>query len=221
MSEPTLYRKTPNANKTDSDLLLEQQIQHLLVAVEQELRQAPAGLSELNLIRKLQHSPWELFGDVRFDEPESLYPVHFLLFHALYRLRDQLAGTDTTLTISPLGIFFSKDRVVGGQGLPDTEDKLRQFYLDLSQYHLSEDAIQNMVNNFWAGKHGLSPEQSETLAAAKTLGFSNIPDDFPEVKLRFRRAAMNAHPDRGGDTEAIQNLNQAFTVLKAHFSLGG
>ena len=28
---------------------------------------------------------------------------------------------------------------------------------------------------------------------------------------------MNAHPDRGGKTETIQDLNQAFAVLKAHF----
>jgi hypothetical protein len=28
---------------------------------------------------------------------------------------------------------------------------------------------------------------------------------------------MHAHPDRGGKTETIQHLNQAFAVLKAHF----
>jgi hypothetical protein len=28
---------------------------------------------------------------------------------------------------------------------------------------------------------------------------------------------MQAHPDRGGETEAIQNLNSAFSVMKAHF----
>jgi S-methylmethionine-dependent homocysteine/selenocysteine methylase len=30
-------------------------------------------------------------------------------------------------------------------------------------------------------------------------------------------AVMQAHPDRGGETEAIQNLNSAFSVMKAHF----
>ena len=49
------------------------------------------------------------------------------------------------------------------------------------------------------------------------LGFQAVPSDFPTVKKRFRRAVMNAHPDRGGKTETIQDLNQAFAVLKAHF----
>jgi curved DNA-binding protein CbpA len=44
-----------------------------------------------------------------------------------------------------------------------------------------------------------------------------VPTSFEDVKYRFRRAVMQAHPDRGGETEAIQNLNNAFSVLKAHF----
>lgn len=220
MRNSTQHKPVLSAGTPDEKALLDQQIQYLLVAIERELRQAPAGLSELDLIRILQRPPWELIGAVQFNEPEQLYPVHFLLFHGLYRLRDQLAGSGETLTISPLGICLSEDNVVGGQGLPDTKDSLRQFYLDLSQYHLPEEAIQKMMDNFWAGKPGTAPEASETLAAAKALGFNRIPEDLPEVKLRFRRAVMQAHPDRGGDTETIQNLNQAFAVLKAHFSLG-
>jgi hypothetical protein len=197
--------------------VLEQHIQHLLIAVERELRQSPAGLSELELIRALQHPPWELVGEVQFHEPEQLYPVHFLLFHVLYLLRDQCAGTGTTLTISPLSIRLQEDRTVSGNGLPDTGDNLRRFYLDLSQYHLPEGAIQTMMDNFWAGRTGTAPALTDALAAAEVLGFECVPDHFPEVKLRFRRAVMQAHPDRGGDTEAIQRLNQAFAVLKAHF----
>ncbi len=218
MNNSTLSRPG-SGTRVVRDHLLEQHIQHLQVAVERELRQVPAGLSELELIRMLQKPPWELVGDVRFHEPEQLYPVHFLLFHVLYLLRDQLAGTGTTLTISPLSIRLSEDRIVAGQGLPDTEDNLRRFYLDLSQYRLPEDAIQTMMDNFWAGRTGAAPALPEAEAAAEVLGFQAIPDSFPEVKSRFRRAVMQAHPDRGGNTEAIQNLNQAFAVLKAHFHL--
>jgi hypothetical protein len=221
MSDPTLHDHMPRTHKADADFLLEQHIDHLQTAVERELRQAPEGLSELGLIRILQQPPWKLIGDIQFDEPEHLYPVHFLLFHVLYRLRDQLAGTGTTLTISPLGIVLSKDKVVAGQGLPEPEDKLRRFYLDLSQYRLPEESIQRMMDDFWAGRHGVTPALSEALAAAKNLGFSSIPETFQEVKHQFRRAVMRAHPDRGGDTETVQSLNQAFATLKAHFSLGG
>ena len=85
----------------DDDDCLEQQIQHLLVAVEHELRSAPAGLNELSLIKALQRPPWELLGQVVFSEPEKLYPVHFLLFHVLYRLRDQLSETGESRKFRP------------------------------------------------------------------------------------------------------------------------
>lgn len=199
------------------DGVLGQHIQHLLVAVERELRRAPEGLSELALIKALQRPPWQLIGEVSYHDPEKLYPVHFLLFHTLYRLRDQLAETGESLHISPLGIHLTLDDVVGGQGLPDAVDKLRAFYLDLSQYRLSEAEIQRMMNDFWAGQSGTAPDPDDALAAANTLGFEEVPDEFPEVKQRFRRAVMHAHPDRGGDTQSIQALNAAFSVLKAHF----
>lgn len=200
----------------DEDVL-DQHIQHLLIAVEHELRRAPEGLSELSLIKALQRPPWELIGEVCYHEPEKLYPVHFLLFHTLYRLRDQLAESGESLHISPLGIHLTLESVVGGHGLPDSVDQLRAFYLDLSQYRLSDDEIQGMMNDFWAGQSGSAPDADETLLAAQELGFDSVPDDFPEVKLRFRRAVMQAHPDRGGDTQSVQALNQAFSVLKAHF----
>ncbi|WP_417566966.1 DNA-J related domain-containing protein [Marinobacter sp.] len=201
----------------ESDPLLEHQIQHLLVAVEHELRTAPAGMNELSLIKSLQRPPWELLGAVSFNEPEKLYPVHFLLFHVLYRLRDQLSESGESLRISPLNICLEAQTVIGGKGVPDGVDTLRQFYLDLSQYRLPEEAIHQMMDDFWTGRPGKGPAQAEAKAAAEALGFEALPPDFPAVKLRFRRAVMRAHPDRGGNTETIQHLNEAFAVLKAHF----
>lgn len=193
------------------------QIQHLLVAVEHVLRQNPAGINELGLIKTLQRPPWELIGKVNFGEPDKLYPVHFLLFHVLYRLRDQLAISGETLTISPLVIRLRKNAVVAGSGVPDQVDELRNFYLDLSKYEMPEESINRMMDDFWAGRSGYQPEATEAHEAAATLGFEAVPSGFDEVKQRFRRAVMHAHPDRGGETETIQDLNQAFAVLKAHF----
>jgi len=201
----------------ESGEILEQQIQHLLVATEHELRSSPDGIDELTLIRKLQSPPWQLIGNVKFHEPKKLYPVHFLLFHVLYRLRDTLAEAGENLIISPLKISIRHQDTIGGNGLPGALDSLRNFYLDLSQYELPEDAIQQMMESFWSGYQNSGPGTPETLAAAKTLGFTEIPSCFSETKKAFRRAVMQAHPDRGGDTEAIQELNGAFAVLKAHF----
>ncbi|MGF2735123.1 DNA-J related domain-containing protein [Marinobacter sp. DUT-1] len=199
--------------------ILDHQIQHLLVAVEHELRKAPRGTSELALIRSLQAPPWELIGDVSFREPERLYPVHFLLFHVLYRLRDQLSETGESLEISPLDIRLKPQSVISGTGLPDQEDELRRFYLDLDRYRMPEESIRKMMDDFWSGRPTRSPEKSELLQAAQVLGFDAVPGDFATVKHRFRRFIMEVHPDRGGDTASVQELNHAFNVLKTHFRL--
>ncbi|KMQ74762.1 DNA-J related protein [Marinobacter subterrani] len=214
-SHSSMSPTSPQAAHTAA--LIEQQIQHLLVAVEHELRGAAAGMNELALIKALQRPPWELLGKVSFNEPEKLYPVHFLLFHVLYRLRDRLSETGESLRISPLNIRLEAQRVISGTGVPDGVDGLREFYLDLSHYRLPEDAIHQMMDDFWAGRSGNGPAQAETRAAAEVLGFEALPPDFSSVKQRFRRAVMRAHPDRGGRTETIQRLNEAFAVLKAHF----
>ncbi|MGC8119242.1 DNA-J related domain-containing protein [Marinobacter sp. VGCF2001] len=199
---------------------LQQQVQHLLVAVEHELRAAgPAGLSELELIRALQSERWGLIGAVDFHEPDRLYPVHFLLFHTLYCLRDQIAAEGESLTISPLRLsIHPQNPGATSSSLPESADKLRAFYLDLSQYFLSDTAIHEMMDNFWSGSLPSRPGSADAAAAGRALGFDELPRQFATVKQRFRKLVMRAHPDRGGDTGEVQQLNQAFSVLKAHYA---
>ncbi|MBK1871895.1 MULTISPECIES: DNA-J related domain-containing protein [Marinobacter] len=215
---PASMKCSQRPSAKGSDTLLEQQVQHMLVAVEHELRSAPAGIDELSLIKKLQGPPWNLIGALAFHDIQALYPVHFLLFHVLYRLRDTLAEAGENLYISPLRIGIEHQDIIGGKGLPGTVDSLRSFYLDVSQYELPEESVQQMMDDFWEGRGGSNPSSPEILQAARVLGFDSVPDNFQTVKQAFRRAVMQAHPDRGGETEAIQSLNEAFAVLKAHFS---
>lgn len=203
--------------KDEQDEKLAFQVQHLSVAIERILHEHPVGISELHLIKALQRPPWDLIGPVNYAEPDKLYPVHFLIFHVLYRLRDQLSEYGLALSISPLLIKLTPQDVVSGTGSVDAPDKLRAFYLDLSRYQMPEDSILRMMDDFWSGRFGRQPARGEALEAAAVLGFGEIPTSFDDVKYRFRRAVMQAHPDRGGETEAIQNLNSAFSVLKAHF----
>lgn len=196
---------------------LESKVQHLSVAIERILREHPQGINELELIKALQRPPWELIGRVNYAEPDKLYPVHFLVFHVLYRLRDQLARSGEALSISPLRIRLSTQDIVSGTGSVGEVDALRAFYLDLSQYQLPEAAILDMMADFWSGRHRRQPARGEVLDAASALGFNDMPASFNDVKYRFRRAVMQSHPDRGGETGTIQELNNAFSVLKAHF----
>ncbi|HLT14269.1 MAG TPA: DNA-J related domain-containing protein [Marinobacter sp.] len=198
---------------------LEQQVEHLLVAVEHELRAAGApGVSELELIKALQSDHWRLIGPVNFLQTEQLYPVHFLLYHTLYRLRDQLQPEGEGVELSPLRLRIVRTVNNAGQSMPGHEDELRAFYLDLTQYFMSDSAISAMMDNFWTGSIRTKPDNVAASAAAGTLGFGNLPDSFITVKQRFRKLVMKAHPDRGGSTEEVQILNEAFSVLKAHYT---
>lgn len=193
------------------------QVQHLMVAVEHILRAEPGALTELELIKKLQAPPWKLIGPIAFNDPAKLFPVHFLLFHTLYQLRDRLFEQGDQLSISPLAIQLDPSSVVAGQGLPGESDALRAFYLDLKQYELSDASIRQMMDDFWAGQGGKRPSRQDLASAADILGLDCIPAEFGPVKQRFRRAVMQAHPDRGGDTRRIQELNEAFALFRTHF----
>jgi hypothetical protein len=160
-----------------------------------------------------------------------LYQVHFLLFHTLYTLRDQLAEGGESLVISALLTRLESRSEVSDQklsgprlsakGLPAQADSLRAFYLDLTQYRLSTAQIHAMLDNFYAGHRAANahPDTAEVAAAAHCLGYSDrrLPECFNEAKQRFRRAVMRAHPDRGGSTAHVQKLNAAFAVIRNHY----
>lgn len=52
--------------------------------------------------------------------------------------------------------------------------------------------------------------------AGKILGLS-AKATAEEVRAAYRKASMSAHPDRGGSTEAMQNVNAAYDLLKGGF----
>ncbi|PSF04982.1 molecular chaperone DnaJ [Marinobacter fuscus] len=198
---------------------LAQHVQHLQVAIEHELRLAgPVGISELELIRVLQGERWQLIGPVDFHQPSRLYPVHFLVFHALYRLQDQMAREGEGLDISPLRLAIRTLRSENEALLPDSADPLKDFYLDLTQYFMANADIEDMLNSFWAGTGARKPAPESVESAARVFGFEALPEQFITVKQRFRRLVMRAHPDRGGCTNDIQQLNLAFSVLKQHYA---
>ena len=206
-------------NTHDEFNLLDQQVEHLMIAAEHELRAAgPSGLSELALIKTLQSERWQVIGSVDFSRTEQLYPVHFLLFHALYRLNDELFPAGEHIQLSPLQIRLCPGSSSGNTSLPGAKDSLREFYMDLEQYYLSNTEIADMMDRFWTGTIVQKPNSASVASAAEVLGFESVPPTFGTAKRRFRKLMMKVHPDRGGSTVQVQHLNDAFAVLKAHYS---
>lgn len=176
------------------------------------LRDNPAGLSEHRLIELLREPPHALLPPLRLDDALGLFQSHFLLFHALYRLRERLWREKSgELTISPLLIRIDPYRP-GEAGLCP-EDALRDYYLDLSQLaQTGEQELDELLNGFWRRLRAGDARQ-EALAVLEL----EEPVDFAAIRQQYRRLVMRHHPDRGGESERMQALNEAFAVLQGYY----
>ncbi len=173
------------------------------------LRAHPEGLSEFDLIRALQRDDdLAEFDDDALSDPVSLYRTHFILFHVLYCL-------DATLTDSQVEVgclrcrLRSLPQTAADGGSLDTTDPVRAFYLDRSNLELDRDRIERLMGEFWRLiKRGDERRES----ALASLGLSDpVTDD--EIKATYRRLVMQHHPDRGGDTQRIQEIHDAMAQL--------
>ncbi|HHH42677.1 MAG TPA: molecular chaperone DnaJ [Gammaproteobacteria bacterium] len=178
------------------------------LAIEQELAAHPAGVREYELITALRAGGFLEFLPAPPAAPHQLFRAHFLLFHALYELRDRLAASQQgLLQIEPLCIRrLPWSSAPASLAMPDP---LRAYYLDWS--HLdgtSEDEVCELIASFWS-RLGRFEGREEALAE---LGLEDPVDDAM-IKSAWRRLAMQHHPDRGGDNERLQVINAAVDCL--------
>lgn len=186
----------------------------LLQPLDDFLQQHPEGVDELTLIRHLQQQ--QLLPQQSLSDQYSLFQIHFLLFHALYLLRNRLRSAQQgEITIHALKIQ-RLDYQPQSPGLI-SPDPLADYYLDLSQLQQTgrEDVIA-MLTQFWH-QLGTSPQQRDTdyqqalatLNADETMSLSDI-------KRHYRKQVMQHHPDRGGETTALQHLNHAMKIVNRY-----
>ncbi len=171
------------------------------------LQKHPRGISEYDLLRELQSRGREEFADLDFNDHLSLYRKHFLLFNTLYRLRDTLATQGRGLNISPLNIrLYDLDTSDTAMGM---SDRLRDYYLNAEEMrNTSEADIEEMLGRFWSRL----TRGEDRKKALRTLGLMDPVSD-EEIKQRYRSLAMRHHPDRGGDTAKLQDINAAMKAL--------
>ena len=138
----------------------------------------------------------------------ALFRAHFLLFHALYQLADELAQSEQALLeITPLAIRW-REYQAGQQALAQP-DAVRDYYLDWQNYDKTDaQQVDELIASFWVGMHRLD-NRGDALAA---LGLSDPVDD-ETIRKAYQRLAMQHHPDRGGDEEKIQRVNAAIKLL--------
>ena len=183
------------------------QLEALQAATARILETEPEGLSEYALLTRLRedgHLPPRALGDNL-----ALFRSHFLLFHVLYRLREAWwQDRRHDLRINPLSIVCKPWQP--GQDALAHSDPLRSYYLDPANLDATGEAeVEQLLDDFWRRFTGAD----ERAAALAVLELSE-PVDAAAIKARYRELVMRHHPDRGGDTARLQEINEAMAWLE-------
>ncbi len=177
--------------------------------LEQILLDQEEAITEYELLDLLERRGFPEFRKSVAEGTLGLFQSHFLLFHLLYRLRDQLhSHHKKELSIHCLKIEIVADLSADGPSLV-VADPLRDYYLDLT--HLSstrESDVQHMLDQFWVRYHAREhlDEALATLELDKTA-------PMEKIKTKYRILAREAHPDHGGSPEDFIRINHAMEII--------
>jgi DnaJ-domain-containing protein 1 len=171
----------------------------------------PQGITEYDLMQLLQERGQIPVLENAFSSQLNMFRAHFVLFNALYQLRDQLwhdeiAHLDITSIMITLGPYLQ-----GDSGIV-LHDPLREYYLNLDNLELtSAQDVEDLLSAFWIKFNA----QSERLQALAILELEeNV--DLQTIRSQYKRLAMQHHPDRGGDKHTLQKINAAKDFLVKH-----
>ena len=187
------------------------QSNHFLALLLELLQSHPLGLSEFELIKRLECEGEETFARANRQNNLSLFQMHFFLFHHLYLLQSQLYQAQKyLLEINPLRIALRELSPTSSTML-DAHDPLRDYYLDLENLTRATAAdVDDLLHQFWR-KLLVKDKRSEALTVLELQD----PVDWKTIKAQYRRLAMKHHPDRGGDSKQLQLINAAIEILKS------
>ncbi len=182
----------------------------------QLLHAAPAGLGEYQLIQQLKSRHCTHIPNLPLTDKLVLFRTHFLVFNALYQLRQMLWGTQRGhLAISPLRIQLLPYQA--GSAALSEHDPLSDYYLDLDNLRdTDEQDVERLLVSFWTRMQG--GEEKQAALELFELGDSMQPLDLATIKHRYRQLVSQHHPDRGGNTERLQSINKAMEILERYYS---
>jgi hypothetical protein len=196
-------------DELDPTVDLADQLHHMLQA-------APAGIGEYQLIQQLKERHCTHIPHLPLTDKLVLFRTHFLVFNALYRLRERLWGEQLGFVqISPLCIRLLPYHA--GSSELSEHDPLRDYYLDLSQLSdTDEQDVEDLLSSFWKRMQG-GEEKSAALELFE-LDEGQQVLNIGLIKHRYRQLVSLHHPDRGGSTARLQSINKAMEILERYYS---
>lgn len=183
----------------------------LLNLVSEPQTHAGEAIEEQYLLKRLG---LKLQSDTVQSADLERFQLHFVLYHLLYRLQQQLLD----LQQGYLQIGLAKVQLLPVSLCPvwnADDDARRQYYLNWHNYYqMTEQMLEQHLNAFWqyfakadAVAHPLNHAQAQALLEL-THGFN-----LSQLKKAYRSKALKLHPDRGGDAEQFILLRHAYQQL--------
>lgn len=190
------------------------------------LLEQPQGCSEYQLIQQLKARHSTHIPNLPLLDKLVLFRTHFLVFNALYRLRDQLWGeTRHNLQISPLCVQL-RPYTPAASSVAE-KDPLREYYLDMANLRdTDEEEVERLLASFWSRMRGdhvgeqndaWDPEQKRAALELFELDQEAQSLNLSRIKRRYRQLVSIHHPDRGGSTTRIQSINLAMEILQRYY----
>lgn len=176
------------------------------------------SVSEYKLIKLLQSERYNTLNNLNMNQSEQLFQLHFLVFHALYQLQQELLSQGVgLLQITPLAICVTS---IPLNDKPNSslqeQDKLAEYYLDLDNLtNTTAEDIEQLILSFWKSFN----QPNSHLESLKILQLKP-PVTYSEIKKQYKRLASQHHPDKGGSKESIQQINQAMATINRHHRNG-
>jgi len=195
---------------------------------------APAA--EADLLKKLT-------GERRIPSArERLFELHFSLFHALYRLKDEAGARGYYLHLDPMRIRLARVpgtgrcchydpetgrhccRAAGGAGYCDEHldrgalaalsfDPLRDFYINPGNISFGTSPV---LEKLMKGAVIYALRRGEIERALAVFGLKR--PSMKRIKARYHELARSFHPDlHPGNEKMMKELNHAYQVLMEIF----
>lgn len=169
-----------------------------------------AALSKLDLLPKL---------DVSSDK--DLFKKNFLIMNALYQLQT-LLQEEKYLQIDSMDIRFVDLQSVKKNNREQNaniarHDPLREYYSNWDNYETSVQEIQQLFDDFWSRYAQYNKRSENPMSRSQALSLFNLEPDATriDIKRRWRRLALQWHPDRKeGNEKKFRLYCEAWALLR-------
>lgn len=189
------------------------------------------GINEYSLINTLKAPPFTLFKDAELSDPLILFNTHFLLFHCLYKLREQwrlqrigeLTIHATNIVLRTADTHFQSQHYETHAKEIGATDALADYYLNLNNLTTTSiEDVEALIDNFWQRMAGnpVKASADDIKYACELLDIDTaISLTLVIVKKHYKKKLQSVHPDKGGSTQDTQCVIAAYKLLLRHIDV--